>query len=96
MREVFWKAFDDAEETGNATIIAIASIMYQRWRDDIHELTDLVMVINHKSWDHYSKGNAAFQELYTDLYYEYYEKAINYLESKGRDEELTYFIRTLD
>ena len=96
MRDEFWAAFTDAEETGNMTVITIASILYQRWRDEIHELTDLVMVINHKSWEHYRNGNNGFQELYTDLYYEYYEKAINYLESKKRDSELSYFIRTLD
>ena len=96
MKEFFWEAFDDAEEAGNSTVIAIASILYQRWCDRIHELTDLVMVINHKSWDHYEKRNIGFQELYTDLYYEYYEKAINYMEKKGMDSELTYFIRTLD
>ena len=96
MRETFWKAFDDAEEAGLNTVIMIASILYQRWRDEICELTDFVMVVNHKSWEHHRKGNSALQELYTDLYYEYYEKAINYLESKGRNEELSYFIRTLD
>lgn len=96
MREEFWEAFDNAEEAGEATVITIARMLYLRWRDQIHELTDLVMVINHKSWDHYRRGDAAFQELYTDLYYEYYEKAINYLESNKRDEELSYFIRTLD
>lgn len=96
MRETFWEAFDEAEEGGNATIITIANILYQRWRDSIHELTDLIMVINHKSWDHYQKRNVGFQELYTDLYYKYYEKAIEYLEKEHRDEDLTYFIRTLD
>ena len=96
MREVFWEAFNNAEEAGEETVITVARMLYLRWRDHIHELTDLVMVINHKSWDHYEKWNAALQELYTALYYEYYEKAINYLESNKRDEELSYFIRTLD
>lgn len=96
MREIFWQAFTEAEKDGEATIITIASIMYQRWRDDIEELTDLVMVINHKSWDHYRKGNAKYQEVYTELYYKYYEKALDYLEKEGREDDLRYFIRTLD
>ena len=96
MKEKFWQAFTDAEEAGTATVATVASIMYQRWRDSIRELTDLVMVINHKSWDHYRNGNEGFQELYSDLYYEYYEKAIDYLEKKDRNDEISYFIRTLD
>ena len=96
MREIFWQAFTEAEEDGEATVVTIASILYQRWRDDIEELTDLVMIINHKSWDHYRNGNAKYQEVYTELYYKYYEKALDYLEKEGREDDLRYFIRTLD
>lgn len=96
MKDIFWQAFTDAEETGEATIVAIATILFQRWKDTIKELTNLVMVINHKSWAHHDLGNDDLCSLYADLYYQYYEKAINYLENKGRDEDLTYFIRTLD
>lgn len=96
MRETFWEAFDNAEETGPDTIIAIAGILYLRWRDHIKELTDFVMVVNHKSWNHHDMGNSGLCSLYADLYYKYYEKAINYLEENNREEDLRYFIRTLD
>ena len=96
MREEFWKAFDDAEELGEATVMVVADMAYLRWRNDIHELTDLIMVINHKSWSHHDCGNDRLSELYAELYYKYYDKAINYLDQNNREEELTYFIRTLD
>lgn len=96
MKDKFWAAFDEAEETGDATIQVIASLAYERWKDSIEELTDLVMVINHKCWEHYRLGNSELSSLYGDLYYFYYEKAINYLEKGKRNEDLTYFIRTLD
>ena len=96
MREIFWKAFDDAEEAGIDTILVIANILFQRWKDSIKELTEFVMVVNHKSWDHYEKDNDELSEVYTELYYKYYEKAIEYLESKKRAEDLSYFIKTLD
>lgn len=96
MKDTFWRAFDEAEEAGRATVIEIASILYQRWRNNIEELTDLVMVINHKSWDHHYNGNDDMCNLYADLYYEYYEKAIQYLEDNGREKDITYFVRTLD
>lgn len=96
MESVFWEAFDNADETGKKTITAIAGILFERWKDEVHELTDLVMVINHKCWEHYRNGNDDLSSFYGDLYYEYYEKTINYMEKKGMDSELTYFIRTLD
>ena len=96
MREVFWEAFDNAEGGGEETIKVIASMMYQSWKDHIEELTEFVMVVNHKSWNHYERGNTDLCDLYAELYYEYYEKVINMLEKEGRDEDITYFVRTLD
>ena len=96
MRDEFWAAFDEAEEGGADTIQVIANMAYQRWKDSVEELTDLVMVINHKCWEHYRLGNNELSGLYGDLYYFYYEKAINYREKEKRNEDLTYFIRTLD
>ena len=95
MREAFWRAFTDAENLSAQTVSTIASILFERWKDNIKDLTDLIMVINHKSWQHSDFGTELC-DLYAELYYEYYEKAIDYLEKKGRDEDLTYFIRTLD
>lgn len=96
MIETFWETFDDAEQSGTDTIQVIAKMAFERWKDSVKELTDLVMVINHKCWEHYRLDNSELSSLYGDLYYFYYEKAINYLESKGRDEDISYFIRTLD
>ena len=96
MKSTFWEAFDNADEAGEATIKAIASILFDRWKDEIRELTDLVMVINHKCWAHYRDGDEKLSGIYGDLYYEYYEKAINYMESKNKNEEISYFVRTLD
>ena len=96
MKELIWSAFDAVEFEGVDAIKKFAEASFNKSKDMIEWLTMLVMVINHKSWDHYQKGNEGLQELYTDLYYEYYEKAINLLEKENRDEDLTYFIRTLD
>ena len=54
------------------------------------------MVINHKCWDHYRAGNRKLSEYYSDLYYEYYDKALHYLDNSGKKEDLVYFIQTLD
>jgi len=93
MKELFWTRFDIAEICGKNTIKGVAEANFDEYKDDIEGLTMLVMVLNHKSWDH---QNDDLCELYADLYYKYYEKAINYLEERNLDKELTYFIRTLD
>ena len=96
MRDFFWGEFDLAEISGNETIKDLAKKFYEKYKDDIVALTDLVMVINHKSWTWHDFHRDNLSELYANLYYEYYEKAINYLEKKDDQDDLTYFIRTLD
>ena len=96
MKELFWQRFDVAEMCGPETIKGVAEVSFDEYKDDIEGLTMLVMAINHKSWAHHDIGNEKLSNLYADLYYEYYEKAINLLEKESRDKDLTYFIRTLD
>lgn len=96
MRETIWNAFDIAELDGDNAIKELAEASFNKSKDMIEWLTMLVMVINHKSWHHHDLGNSNLCELYAELYYKYYEKAIDLLESESRDKDLTYFIRTLD
>ena len=96
MKELFWQRLNVAEMCGPETIKGVAEVSFDEYKDDIEGLTMLVMAINHKSWAHHDIGNEKLSNLYTDLYYEYYEKAINLLEKESSDKDLTYFIRTLD
>ena len=92
----FWSDFDIAEHFGSAAIDDTAIRAYNEWKNDVKYLTELVMVLNHKCWDHYHKGSEILSEHYSDLYYEYYEKALDYLDKKGNKEDISYFIQTLD
>ena len=96
MRDFFWGEFDLAELHGSEKVKALAETLYQKYKNSAIDLTDLVMVINHKSWVWHDLGNDDWCEIYADLYYKYYERAIEYLESQSREDDLTYFIRTLD
>lgn len=96
MRELFWQRFDLAELGGENVIKDVAKVSFDEYKDKIEWLTMLVMVINHKSWNHHDIGNSKLCSLYADLYYKYYEKAIDYLDENNREEDLRYFIRTLD
>lgn len=55
-------------------------------------LTELVMVLNWKLWQHYDEGNMQYAKLYDELYHTADEYACTHL--KGA--ELTYFYRTTD
>ena len=61
------------------------------WKDDYEYLTELVMVLNWKIWEHYEK-NEEYARLYNDLWEELDQYATEHL--KG--EELAYFYRTTD
>ena len=85
-----------AESFGEAAIIDTADRAFKEWKDNYKYLTELIMVINHKSWYWHSRGNDDLSLFYADLYYKYDEMAITYLEKNRPEEELTYYFRTLD
>ena len=91
-----WYRFNTAEMEGAKGIKRCAKNLFEEWKDDKRKVTDLVMCINHKSWDWNDRNNTPLMELYADLYYEYYDKALNYFEEKGNKDAIHYFITTLD
>lgn len=92
----FWDDFTYAEQSGVNKIKEMAASLFEDWKDDYKFLTELIMVINHKSWYWNDYNNDEYTKLYSDLYYEYDDKAITYLESKQDQEALNYYFRTLD
>ena len=92
----FWYKFNAAEMEGTKGIRTCAKNLFEEWKDDVIKVTDLVMCINHKSWDWNDKNNSQLMELYADLYYKYYNKALDYFEEQGNKDAVNYFLRTLD
>lgn len=88
--------FAIADSFGHEATKDTAARAFEEWKDNIIYLTELIMVINHRCWDWYHVGDVEMSALYSDLYYEYYEKAVDYLEEKGNKEDMSYFFRTLD
>lgn len=65
---------------------------FKGWKSNTEYVTELVMVLNWKSWEHSSKGNNALAKLYVELYYELDNWCVENL--KGDD--LQYYYRTID
>ena len=61
------------------------------WKNDYEYLTELVMVLNWKIWEHYEKNSE-----YARLYNELWEELDLYATEHLKGEELAYFYRTTD
>ena len=56
------------------------------------ELTEFVMALNWKIWEHYESGNEELARLYDKLWHLGKEHAMETL----KDDELSYYFRTVD
>lgn len=87
----FFEDFSIADNFGVKAIKSTYKRAFREWKHDYKYLTELVLVLNWKCWQHLKK-NEAYSKLYADLYYEVHEYALDNL--KG--EELTYYLRITD
>ena len=87
----FWQDFSIADAFGASAVKDTFNRAFAEWKNDYKYLTELVMVLNHKSWQHYEK-NPQLSELYVTLF----RKADGYAVNNLRGDELTYFYRVTD
>ena len=86
----FFEDFSIADIFGVKAIKDTYRNAFNSWKHDYKYLTELVMVLNWKSWEH--ADNAQYCELYADLFY----KCRDYAYDTLKGEELTYFFNTTD
>lgn len=86
----FFEDFGIAEYFGKSAIMDTYTRAFKGWKHDYKYLTELVMVLNWKSWEH--QNNQSLCALYADLFY----KARAWAMKNLKGEELSYFIRTTD
>lgn len=87
----FYKDFSIAEAFGEQAIKDTYTKAFEDWKHDYKYLTELVMVLNWKIWEHYG-DNEELAKLYNDLW----EELDNYACENLKGEELTYFYTTTD
>lgn len=88
----FWEDFSIADVFGMNAVKDTFDRAFKEWRSDYKYLTELVIVLNHRCWMHFNKGNDKYSELYKDLFY----KAKNYAEENLTGEEYDYYWRITD
>ena len=91
--QLYWQRFSIAEEFGSEEIKRVYEEILGESKKDYKLLTELVMILNHKSWFHCNdiKGSS-FCNLYANLF----RKAKKYAEDRLKGDELSYFLDTID
>lgn len=88
----FYEDFSIADAFGVDAITDTYKRASKEWIHDVKYFTELVMVLNWKCAEHYNSGNATYNNLYAELYYEARDKAFSTYE----DDDLKYFYDTTD
>lgn len=91
-KTTFWNDFSIADAFGASAVEDTYKRAFGEWKNEYIYLTELVLVLNWKIWEHYGKNNQELAELYNKLW----EKAQNYGFKNLKGDELNYFIQTLD
>lgn len=87
----FWMDFSIADKFGYKAVQDTYRRAFHDWKHDYKYLTELVLVLNHKAWQHCDK-NPVLSELYIQLY----EIADNYAIDNLKGYELKYFFEITD
>ena len=90
-KTTFYTDFSIADAFGVEAILDTYKRAMKHWKEDYEFLTELVMVLNWKIWEHV-QTNRTYANLYDKLWQEADEYACYHL--KG--DELAYFYRTVD
>lgn len=87
----FWDDFSIADNFGFTAVCDTYNCAFQEWKTDYKYLTELVMVLNWKIWQHYPR-NEPLARLYNTLW----ERADQYAMENLKGDELTYFYQITD
>lgn len=93
-REKYYSYFLYA--AGKEDIKILAKAIYGYAENSIILTAALVTALNYHCWDLYHKGDEELSQVYSDLYYEYNEKAWDWLDKNGTEEEKSWYFHTMD
>ena len=91
MTTTFWEDFSIADYFGVGAVIDTFKRAFNEWKGNYVYLTELVIVLNHKIWQHY-ETRESLARAYQDLW----EKADEYACENLKGEELSFFYRITD
>ena len=90
-KTTFWSDFTIADAFGKEAVLDTYNRAFKEWKKDTIYLTELVLVLNWKSWQLF-ENDEELARLYADLYY----KTDDYALSTLKDNNLSYYLQTID
>jgi hypothetical protein len=88
----FKSDFTIADRFGVAAVKDTFNRAFKEWKTDYRYLTDLVLVLNHKIWEHYGVGRKVLATIYDGLW----RQVDDYARDNLKGDELHYFYRKID
>lgn len=84
--------FGIADAFGKAAVLDTFNRAFNEWKGNHIYLTELVITLNLKIWQHYQNGNQELAKVYNDLW----EKADSFACDNLKGEELSFFYKITD
>lgn len=94
LQSTFWMDFSIADAFGKDAVKDTFNRAFNEWKNNHVYLTELVIVLNWKIWQHYTEngGSCELSRLYNELW----EKADGYAMDNLKGEELDFFLKVTD
>ena len=91
-KTTFYTDFSIADNYGVEAIKDTYNRAFNAWKNNVEYVTEFVMALNWKIWEHYNAGNDKIARLYDELWREADEWCYTNLEG----DNLSYYLRTID
>lgn len=90
-KTTFWDDFSIADRFGVNAVKDTYKRAFEEWKDHVEYVTELVLVLNHKIWQHYTENNVL-----AATYNELWDKTNDWCLDNLAGADLDYFFRTVD
>lgn len=90
-KTTFWEDFSIADHFGIDAIRDTFQRAFNEWKTNVEFVTELVLVLNHKIWQHYQEC-PQLAELYDQLW----RKCDAWCCDNLKEDDLAYYYQTLD
>lgn len=91
-KTTFFRDFSVADAFGVEAIRDTYKRSMESYKDNCEYLTELVMVLNWKLWEHFEAGHKLYAKVYDALW----KEADQYCMDNLKGEDMDYYLRTTD
>lgn len=93
-KTTFYSDLSIAEWYGAKDVIDTYRRVMKEWMNNLEYITEFVLCLNWKCWEHHGKGNVPLSKMYSELYYKAEDEVLNHY--KDNKSALDYYYRIMD